>query len=387
MIYDLYNYFNKKTVTILIYFSSFFRRLKFKSSFYFALLLSCIFGVIRLDLYDFLLAIPVITLLFQIIHNLILFLDLKKKTGIKCKLCSYNDSVLLYPAKGKSKVDEKGSYACSSFDHGHYPNIYFCPVCKNGFLETLLEEKFQQTKEEGHKLYEEVVDDKYVENLEARYVTYDKITDDYADFLKDKDVLEIGSYYGVFYEKAHKVAKSYKGIEPSRHACEFLTTKHPEANIINNNLEGALQESQISENSFDTIVLWDVIEHLPDPIQTLRKLNKLLKKDGHVIFSTINMEASFALALGPKWPWFMDMHYYYFSDRGYVDMLHRSGYVMLTHDHFKYYVYLSYFVEKVFSLLHIRFNFSEKMRKKLQVKIPIQLGDTVLVIGKKEELT
>lgn len=364
--------------------TSFLRRIKFKSSIYFALIPSVILGIITLSLTIFISSLIGISFLLQIFHHLIIYFDKKKKTNIKCKLCSYDHCVLLYPAKGKNKKEELGSFACSSFDHGHYPNIYFCPVCRNGFLENLLDENFQKTKEEGHKLYEEVVDDKYIENINARYLTYDMICKQYSSFLKDKDVLEVGSYYGVFYEKAKDIVKSYVGVEPSKHGCEFLKGKHPEVELINNNLEGALKDPVIENKKFDTIVMWDVIEHLPDPIQTLRKINGLLKEDGHVIFSTINMEASFSLILGPHWPWFMDMHYYYFSDRGYVDMLHRSGYVMLSHNHFKYYVYVSYFIEKALSMLHISFKPKGILQK---FTMPIQLGDTVCVVGKKEELS
>jgi len=298
-------------------------------------------------------------------------------------MCSYENSVLLYPAKNK-KRDKVGSYACSSFDHGTYPNIYFCPICKNGFLETLTTEDANAVVEQGHQLYADVEDDVYIANLEARYVTYKKLINKHSELFKDKEILEIGAYYGVFYHEVRDVAKNYHGLEPSQHACHFLKEKYQNINIINNNLETAISENSFVNNKFDVIVMWDVIEHLPNPIKTLREVNALLKDDGKIIFSTINIESSFSMVLGPFWPWFMDMHYYYFSDRGYVDMLHRSGYVIKGHYHFGYYVYLSYLIQKVL-MLTLKINLkNNSFVNKLKQNIPIKLGDTVMVVGKKE---
>ena len=89
------------------------------------------------------------------------------------------------------------------------------------------------------------------------------------------------------------------------------------------------------------------------------------------------------MVLGPFWPWFMDMHYYYFSDRGYVDMLHRSGFIRKGHKHYPYYVYFSYFVLKVLSITLGVKRLPKAMDKFLHFPIKVCFGDTVLIEGQK----
>jgi len=311
--------------------------------------------------------------------------DRSQKTNLPCPMCSYEHSVLLYPSK-KKHIDPNfvGSYACSSFDHGKYPDIRFCPICKNGFLSHLIGKERADVINAGFHMYESVIDSTYIENIKSRYRTYKNIIQKYNSYFKNKDILEIGSYYGVFINEVQHIAKSYTGIEPSNHGCEYVRNKYPNISVINSNLENVMAKNLLGNKKFDTIVLWDVIEHLSSPIDTLRSLNKFLNDGGHIIFSTINIESTFSIILGPFWPWFMDMHYYYFSDRGYVDMLHRSGYIIKAHHHFKYFVSIAYFIQKVISLIFDIQLSNNHLLSKLNMSIPIQLGDTVLVIGKKE---
>src|SRR5690606_16754351 len=125
----------------MIYALSLLRRIKFKSAFYFALILSFIVLGFTLSPGATLFCLFAGTFTLQAAAALINKIDRQKKTDVQCPLCSYDHCVLLYPARQKS-VKDKGSFACSSFDHGSYPNIYFCPLCKNGFLESLVPEKF-----------------------------------------------------------------------------------------------------------------------------------------------------------------------------------------------------------------------------------------------------
>jgi SAM-dependent methyltransferase len=279
--------------------------------------------------------------------------------------------------------NERGSFACSSFDHGKYPDIYYCPNCKNGFLKNIVVKDDENFVEDGLKLYHDVEDHEYIKNLDARFVTNGKIIAQHLDYFRDKSVLEIGSYYGAFAHEIIKVTSDYTGVEPSRHGCEYVKKSIPGAKIINATVDDFGQDPYFQNKKFDTIVMWDVIEHIPNPIGALSRLNKYLKDDGVVIFSTINIESTFSIAMGPRWPWFMDMHYYYFSDRGYIDILHRSGFVMKEHLHYPYYVQFSYFVKKVLSILGIRVELPEFIEKYLKYHLRLRLGDTVMIIGQK----
>lgn len=54
-------------------------------------------------------------------------------------------------------------------------------------------------------------------------------------------------------------------------------------------------------DGFDAIVLWDVIEHLPDPLTALRQVVALLRPGGLLAVSTPDMAAPTARILGRRW--------------------------------------------------------------------------------------
>ena len=358
--------------------------MKVKSAFYFSLIPGLIFGLCFKDLFHGISFIAISTVLLYLLAYLLNQYDLKKETGIVCKICGFDNCTYFYPGRKKGTKVE-GDMACSSFDHGFHPEISYCPNCKNGFLKYLGTDSFETQTKRGEELYSDVIDEEYIKNLDARLLTNSKIVTKYKQYFEDKNVLEVGAYYGAFCNEVIKVTDEYTAIEPSRHACEYLNKKYDNVEVFNGTLENYLGQDGSDENleKFDTIVLFDVIEHVPDPIKTLKNINKILKEDGIVLFSTINIESTFSMLLGPFWPWYMDMHYYYFSDRGYVDMLHRSGYIQKNHHHYSYYVYFSYFLKKVFYILFGTHKLIDKIGKHLRFPIKIALGDTVMIVGKK----
>lgn len=368
-----------------MYLLSFLKRLKLKSAIYFSILPAALVSIIFFDSFWF------------TFHNLALFAvtlygagfllnerDKRRITNVHCRICGFTNCSLLYPARKKSaQISEKGSFACSSFDHGSYPDIYLCPHCKNGFLKNIGTEGFEDFAQDGLEKYKEVEDTEYISNIDARYITNRKIIEKHSELFKNKNVLEVGAYYGAFAHEAIPVTDSYVALEPSQHACSYLKEKFPKAEVHNVGIDDLNSIDSLKDRKFDTIVMLDVIEHLPDPISALKVLHSYLEKDGTIFFSTINIESTFSIALGPWWPWFMDMHYYYFSDRGLEDTLHRTGFILNAHQHFPYYVYCSYFVKKVLGIVTGRRTISQKLERGLRFPILIKLGDTVLITGKK----
>ena len=77
--------------------------------------------------------------------------------------------------------------------------------------------------------------------------------------------------------------------------------------------EGLLAENNLLRESFEVITVWDAIEHFGDPRAEVDHLAHLLKPGGLLALSTMDVESGFARLLGPRWPWFMRMHLYYFS--------------------------------------------------------------------------
>ena len=75
--------------------------------------------------------------------------------------------------------------------------------------------------------------------------------------------------------------------------------------------------SSIIGNSFEVITLWEILEHLEDPIDFLQRVSLLLKKGGLLVFSTPNVKSLWAKMLKQEWHGFKipEYHITYFESR------------------------------------------------------------------------
>lgn len=110
-------------------------------------------------------------------------------------------------------------------------------------------------------------------------------------FVKDKldnnTVLDVGCGTGRLSLYLGQEAKQVIGIDFSEKAIQ-------KANILNSYITNSKVKFQVdsieslskhNKQKFDLIIFADVLEHVRDPINTLIKANKLLQKNGSVIFS------------------------------------------------------------------------------------------------------
>lgn len=81
------------------------------------------------------------------------------------------------------------------------------------------------------------------------------------------------------------------------------------------------------ENCFDLIILFQVLEHLADPLKTLKQCAKLLKPDGTLVVAVPNMESWQSRLTGPFW-FHLDVprHLFHFSSRSLSYALGLAGF-------------------------------------------------------------
>lgn len=99
--------------------------------------------------------------------------------------------------------------------------------------------------------------------------------------LSPQKVLEIGCGHGGFLALLQAVGYEVTGLELSPWVAEFGRNAFNVPILV-----GLIEEQNLPPNSFDTIALMDVLEHLSDPYKTLQNCIKLLKKDGILIIQT-----------------------------------------------------------------------------------------------------
>lgn len=136
-------------------------------------------------------------------------------------------------------------------------------------------------------------------------------------------LMEIGCAYGYFLDEARRRGWQVSGVEPSAHAA-----RHAREALGLDVSERPFSELAVKRESIDVIALWDVIEHLPNPRETLERARDWLRPGGLLALSTGNVESLAARLHGADWslmtpPW----HQFYFSRRTLRALLGQLGFV------------------------------------------------------------
>ncbi len=106
---------------------------------------------------------------------------------------------------------------------------------------------------------------------------------DVERFRKGGKLFDVGCGIGVFLKLARQNGWQVSGSELSEFAVKYV---NEELNI--KCFLGSLENLNLLPNSYDIITFWHVIEHLCNPIEALKKANKLLSKNGMIFLATPN---------------------------------------------------------------------------------------------------
>ena len=136
-------------------------------------------------------------------------------------------------------------------------------------------------------------------------------------------LLEIGSAYGFFLDEARRHFK-VEGVEINQKACAY-TREHFEVPVHC----GDFLAMDFPPNSFDVVVMWDAMEHIPGPHLFVRKIASILKPGGYFFCSTPDMASFLARSQGRHWRQIHPpTHISYFSAVNLGRMLGTAGLVV-----------------------------------------------------------
>lgn len=135
-----------------------------------------------------------------------------------------------------------------------------------------------------------------------------------------KELLEVGCGNGRFLLACSKIGWHVHGLDISEKAIELARGILPENDIKSGSLEGRSWPDQ----TFDTITMWELIEHVDDPYKTVSKAKDLLQDNGLLAISTPDWD-SWATRRHPdvnRWPPF---HIWFFNESSIKALLKRAG--------------------------------------------------------------
>lgn len=135
-------------------------------------------------------------------------------------------------------------------------------------------------------------------------------------------LVEIGCGMGFQLEAFHNDGWDVTGIEPDRGFCQFIEDFHKLKA-----LPTILEEAGLSDESVDAVVFLHVIEHVPDPLGTLRKIYDVLKPGGHLVIETPRYDSlMFKLFRHRERSLNCDGHIYFFTTSTLRELCERAGF-------------------------------------------------------------
>lgn len=121
-------------------------------------------------------------------------------------------------------------------------------------------------------------------------------------------VLDIGAGSGVFSKLASDQGWRVTAVDPAMDPARFA--HHPNIRAV----RGTLEQLQDHE-CFDVVTLWDVIEHVPDPLALLNQASQRLKPGGWLVLETGNYKSADRIELGAAhWIFQLDHRWYFAPD-------------------------------------------------------------------------
>jgi len=96
-------------------------------------------------------------------------------------------------------------------------------------------------------------------------------------------LLDIGGGYGQFLHHAHPFFSEVTGTEVSESAVALAKQKYGLSLLA-----GQVEELDLPPQSFDTITLFHVLEHVPDPCMVINRCHALLRAQGTLIIAVPN---------------------------------------------------------------------------------------------------
>ncbi len=195
------------------------------------------------------------------------------KRYINCVLCNSNESRLIFE-EGQIAIVECKSCGLA------YNNPR---ICEEKELKKVYDEKYFGGKDFS---FSDIIVESWAGNsnyISSFYEKKEEITQNFLKILNEIErykkekgrFLELGCAYGFFLDVVRNRGWEAHGVEISNDSANYARQELKLDVKI-----GTLEEANYPDEYFDVIFLSDVLEHLPNPIEILKEINRILKPDG-----------------------------------------------------------------------------------------------------------
>lgn len=142
---------------------------------------------------------------------------------------------------------------------------------------------------------------------------FEKLTD-------GRDIFDVGAATGYFLDLAKARGWQTAGVEISDYAATEARRRGHRIFI------GRLPLLEIKHNC-NLVTMWDVLEHVEDPLAYIKSINRLLKSKGYLAINTIDIKSFWARLIGKHWHLMIPPeHLYYYSKKSLSYLLEANGF-------------------------------------------------------------
>lgn len=200
-------------------------------------------------------------------------------SSVACPYCGESASHL-FLASATNLID-----VSEGFDY------YRCPRCHWIFLYPIPSDLSRYYTQSYYSIPDSL--DSLTRNARTQHYKLDTV----QDHARSGRLLEIGAAYGDFAFLARQAGYTVDAIEMDRACCTFLEQT---VGIRAFHSDDPIQTLSNLE-SYDIIVLWQVIEHLPNPVAALQTIVQHLTPGGILVFSAPNPSSLQFWLFGRQW--------------------------------------------------------------------------------------
>ena len=198
-------------------------------------------------------------------------------------------------------------------------DIVRCRDCGHMQLERL---PAQASLAEG---YEEAASEAYLGEESGQRATAAELLARLEAHVRTGRLLDVGCWTGFLLDEARRRGWHTTGVEPSEFASGYARDRLG-LDVRTGDLFGV----ELPAGSFDTAVLADVIEHLPDPGGALDRVSELLAPGGSVLLVLPDAGSRLARMLGARWWSVIPTHVQYFTRASLLRLLRDRGWQPLA---------------------------------------------------------
>ena len=291
-----------------------------------------------------------------------------------CPVCSRRNIVLF--KKGNFPPHNLGPEAVKITDssYGRLWSLFLCQDCGHIFANPC------PSPSTVAQLYRQINDPAYEEEAAGRAQNFKPILNQLDRYFPQKGkLLDIGAATGIFLALAREKGWEVSGIEPSVWAVGVAAKKY--------NLDlipASFEEAKLPANYFQVVTMIDFIEHIPHPLEAVRKAAHLLEPLGVLVIVTPNIKSLAARVAGAKWWHFRPAHLAFFTASSLQKLLAEAGFQTKKSSSYSWTFSLFYLISR-FRFLRPIWNQPKVALLTKKVRVKLALGDSFLIYAQKKE--